>query len=98
MTNSGSHQYSSGSLPSMSRTWVRAHAGHSQLRPRSSLVITHASASSGGASARDRPHRAQDARTGSGSSTMACKLTSARLLSKVDSGGAEDEHVIPGAD
>src|SRR5262245_27187892 len=89
------HQYASGSFPSMSRTWVRAHAGHNQLRPFSSWVIAHASASVGGASARDRPHRTQCAAAGSGSSTMARKLTSVRLLSKVDSRGAEDENVVP---
>src|SRR4051812_15935732 len=82
----------------MSRTWVRAHAEHSQLRPRSSWVITHASASAGGASARDRPQRTQFTGAGAGSSTMADKPTSGSALSKVDSGGTEDEHVVPGAD
>jgi hypothetical protein len=38
------HQYSSGSLPSMSRTWVRAQAGHSQIRPRPAFSTTQASA------------------------------------------------------
>lgn len=51
------HQYSSGNLPSMSRTWVRAQSGHNQICPRSVFSTTQASASSGAASARDRPHR-----------------------------------------
>ena len=53
------HQYSSGSFPSMSRTWTRAQSGHNQTRPRSLFSTTQASASIGAASARDRPHRAQ---------------------------------------
>lgn len=50
------YQYSSGSLPSMSRTWRRAQDGQSQTRPRSAFSATQASASTGDASARSRPH------------------------------------------
>jgi hypothetical protein len=60
----------------MSRTWVRAHGGHSQLRPRLSVVMVHARASSGGASVRGRSQRVQWAVGGSGSSTMGGDLTS----------------------
>jgi hypothetical protein len=50
------YQYSSGSLPSMSRTWRRAQDGQSQTRPRSAFSATQASASTGDASARNLPH------------------------------------------
>jgi hypothetical protein len=53
------HQYSSGSLPSISRTWLRAQSGQSQTWPRGPFSTTHASAKIGGISARDRPHREQ---------------------------------------
>lgn len=63
------HQYSSGSFPSMSRTWTRAQSGHNHTCPRAPFSTTQASASSGAASARDRPHRAQ--RTSGSSGTNA---------------------------
>jgi hypothetical protein len=50
------HQYSSGSLPSISRTWMRAQSGHSQTCPCAVVSTAHVSASSGAAPARDRPH------------------------------------------
>lgn len=53
------HQYSSGNLPSMSRTWMRAQSGHNQTCPRAPVSTTQASATIGAASARDRPHRKQ---------------------------------------
>lgn len=68
--NTNGHQYSTGSFPSMSRTWVRAHAGHSQLCPRRSFSMTHASASAGGAPALDRPQRAHSALTVSGTGDL----------------------------
>ncbi len=55
------HQYSAGSFPSMSRTWVRAQVGHSQLCPRRSFSMTQANASTGGAPALERPQRAHSA-------------------------------------
>lgn len=53
------HQYSSGSLPSMSRTWLRAQSEHNQSCPRAPFSSTQASAAMGDMSARDRPHREQ---------------------------------------
>src|SRR6201999_2681183 len=90
------HQYSSGSLPSMSRTCVRAQDGHSHTWPRLPFSMLHASASAGGASARERPQRwhiggSEDR------SAMAVKPTSS-AASQVDRRGAEHEDVVPRTD
>lgn len=50
----------------MSRTWVRAQVGHSQLCPRRSFSVTQANASAGGAPALDRPQREHTAAAASG--------------------------------
>jgi hypothetical protein len=87
-----SHQYSSGSLPSISRTCVRAQSGHNQLGPPRPFSMLQANASAGAASARDLPQRLH---TGdSVGPAMAHIAASLAPSSKMDSRGTQQENVV----